>query len=139
MNRLFARYCIMGFLILGATLPGWCQKSGGTGKPGSGSGGSGSTPTNPNPPVSSTPSFQPGSSGPLYVRGRILLDTGQPVTEPVSVALQCGMRPLQVIQSDLKGYFQFSLGGGGAQSNTDFSASDGGSFSPGGVQAVNGQ
>jgi Tetratricopeptide repeat len=51
------------------------------------------------------------------------MDTGQPVPEPVSVALGCGIRPLQVIHTDLKGYFQFTLGAG-AQSNMDFSASN---------------
>ena len=56
------------------------------------------------------------------MKGRILLETGQPVPEPVSVALECGITPLQVIHSDLKGYFQFTLGQG-AQSNFDFSAS----------------
>ena len=51
------------------------------------------------------------------------MDTGQPVPEPVSVALGCGIRPLQVIHTDLKGYFQFTLGAG-TQSNMDFSASN---------------
>ena len=50
------------------------------------------------------------------------MDTGQPVPESVSVALGCGTRSLQVIHTDLKGYFQFTLGAG-TQSNTDFSAS----------------
>ena len=40
------------------------------------------------------------------------MDTGQPVPESVSVALGCGIRSLQVIHTDLKGYFQFTLGGG---------------------------
>ena len=123
MNRLSARTCMMGFLILLAALPSWCQKSGGPGKPGSGSGSSGSGSVNP-APVSSTPAPQPSLS-PIFVKGRILMETGEPVPEPVSVALQCGTRPLQVIQSDLKGYFEFTLGGGGgAQDNTDFSASN---------------
>jgi hypothetical protein len=58
----------------------------------------------------------------MYVNGRVLMDTGHPVPEPVSVALRCGMRPLQVINTDLKGYFQFTLGSGN-QSNMDISAS----------------
>jgi len=61
---------------------------------------------------------------PLYVNGRVLLmDTGQPAPEPVSVHLNCGMNLLQVIQTDLKGYFQFILGAG-PQSNANLSAAD---------------
>jgi len=60
------------------------------------------------------------------------MDTGQPVPEPVSVGLDCGMRALQVIHTDLKGYFRFTLGGG-PQSNIDFSASNDASMSAAGV------
>ena len=49
------------------------------------------------------------------------MDTGQPVPESVSVVLGCGGRSLQVIHTDLKGYFQFTLGAG-AQSNAVYSA-----------------
>jgi hypothetical protein len=68
------------------------------------------------------------------------MDTGQPVPEPVSVALGCGMRPLQVIRTDLKGYFQFTLGAG-TQSNMDFSASNDNpaSTTNNGMQSPNGQ
>jgi tetratricopeptide (TPR) repeat protein len=51
------------------------------------------------------------------------MDTGQPVPEPVTVELNCGLRPLQVIHTDLGGYFTFNLGSG-MQSNFDFSASN---------------
>lgn len=51
------------------------------------------------------------------------MDTGQPVPEPVSVQLDCGLRVLQVIRTDLKGYFQFVLGAG-PQGNADYSASN---------------
>ena len=60
------------------------------------------------------------------------MDTGQPVPEPVSVGLDCGMRSLQVIHTDLKGYFRFTLGGG-PQGNIDFSASNDASMSPAGI------
>ncbi len=60
------------------------------------------------------------------------MDTGQPVPEPVSVGLDCGMKSLQVIHTDLKGYFRFTLGGG-PQSNMDFSASNDASMSPAGI------
>lgn len=61
---------------------------------------------------------------PFYVNGRILLnDTNQPAPEPVSIQLDCGANVLQVIQTDLKGYFQFTLGAG-PQSNANLSAAD---------------
>src|ERR1035441_2807075 len=117
MNRIFARYCMTALLLLCAALPSWCQKSGSPGKGGSGSSGSSGTDPSIQPSASSAPT-QPNS---LFVRGRILMDTGQPVPEPVSVALQCGIRPLQMIKSDLKGYFEFTLGEG--QGHADFNAS----------------
>jgi tetratricopeptide repeat protein len=61
--------------------------------------------------------------GPVYVSGRILMESGKPTPEPVSVELNCGMRPLQMIHTDLGGYFTFTLGAG-VQSNADFSASN---------------
>jgi len=87
--------------------------------------------------VSRTPGQQPGLNqpqwqNPLYVNGRVLMDTGQPVPEPVSVGLDCGMRSLQVIRTDLKGYFRFTLGAG-PQGNIDFSASNDASMSPAGI------
>jgi len=60
---------------------------------------------------------------PIYVHGRVLMETGQPVPEPVSVGLNCGMRTLQVVHTDPKGYFQFTFGSG-PQSNIDSSASN---------------
>lgn len=51
------------------------------------------------------------------------MNNGQPVPESISVTLGCGMQPLRVIYTDLKGYFQFTFGGG-PQGNVDFSASD---------------
>jgi hypothetical protein len=59
------------------------------------------------------------------------MDTGQPVPEPVSVGLDCGTRSLLAIRTDLKGYFQFTLGAG-PQGNIDFSASNHDPLSPGG-------
>ena len=49
------------------------------------------------------------------------METGQPVPEPVSVQLDCGLRVLQVIRTDIKGYFEFTLGAG-PQGNVDYSA-----------------
>jgi tetratricopeptide (TPR) repeat protein len=51
------------------------------------------------------------------------METGQPVPEPVSVGLSCGMRTVQVVHTDPKGYFQFVLGSG-PQGNVDTSAAN---------------
>ena len=128
MNRLSSPYCMAVLFTLLVAWPLWSQKSGSSGSGSSGSGSSGSsTPSQPGGSVSGTRGQQPGLNQPqfqtpVYVNGRILMDTGQPVPEPVSVALGCGIRSLQVIHTDLKGYFQFTLGAG-TQSNVDFSAS----------------
>ena len=57
------------------------------------------------------------------MEGRVLTETGQPAPETVSVKLSCGMRTLQVVRADMRGYFRFALGAG-AQANLDFSAAD---------------
>ena len=122
LNRPFAFFSLGALLLSVMALPSWGQKSGG---------GGGSRPSGPSGgPASSVPS-QPslGQSpsqmqSPLYVNGRVLLlDTGQPAPEPVSIQLNCGMNLLQVIQTDLKGYFQFVLGAG-PQGNVNLSAAD---------------
>ena len=90
------------------------------------------------PGISQMPSPSTNQSqGPLYVNGRILMESGQPASESVSVELNCGMRPLQVIHTDLGGFFTFSIGAG-AQSNMDFSASNESPMSPGGSRNIPG-
>src|ERR1700747_664333 len=106
------------FLVL---LPGaisWAQRSGSS-APSAPSSGNG--PNSNAHRVSRPPS--PQSPPPFFVSGRVLMETGQPVPEPVSVQLDCGMRVLQVIRTDLKGYFQFTLGSG-PQGNIDYSAAN---------------
>lgn len=115
MNRLLVRYGIAALMLLASAWPSLGQ----TKQPGQ-------------PPQ---PSSIPGSStdiggmpnsretGPLFLSGRVLMDTGQPVPEPVAVALNCGMRTVQAIRTDSKGYFQFTLGAG-PQSNMDMDASE---------------
>lgn len=49
------------------------------------------------------------------------MESGQSISEPVSVELSCGIRLVQVIHPDLKGNFQFFLGAG-PQGNMDMSA-----------------
>jgi len=113
--------CVAGLLLFLTVVPSWGQKGGSTG----------SRPSAPSGTASTTAPGQPSGLGqapqmqsPLYVNGRVLLmDTGQPAPEPVSVQLNCGMSLLQVIQTDLKGYFQFVLGAG-PQGNANLSAAD---------------
>ncbi|MGD0907311.1 MAG: tetratricopeptide repeat protein [Candidatus Acidiferrales bacterium] len=141
MNRLSTRNCMAVLFTLLVALPSWGQKSGGAGSTGTGSTGS-TTPSQPGTSVPGAVGQQPGQPQfptPVFVNGRILMDTGQPVPEAVSVALGCGMRSMQVIQTDLKGYFQFTLGAG-TQSNMDFSASSDARMSRGngGMQSSNG-
>ena len=105
MNRFLAYPCIAALLVLLAVLPSWGQKGGAQGgsRP-SGSAG-GAAPNVPNQPTGPGLS-QPQVQTPLYVNGRVLLaDTGQAAPEPVSVQLDCGVSVLQVIHTDLKGYF----------------------------------
>lgn len=114
-------YSLIAFLLVVSAAPAMAQ-----------SGGGGSS--TPSPPPSTGTSTTPRSSrqtprpgdqmrGPTFISGRILSDLGRPMSEPVSVELNCGMRPVQVIHSDLSGYFTFNLSSG-AQSNMDFSASN---------------
>ena len=60
---------------------------------------------------------------PMYVEGQIINENGQTPADPVSVRLNCGMRTVQTIKTDIRGYFRFALGIG-MQANTDFSAAD---------------
>ena len=52
------------------------------------------------------------------------MENGQPVPESVSVSLQCPTAPTQLIHTDLKGYFQFTLGGGAQGNNQSYDASN---------------
>jgi len=132
MNRFLAYCCITASLVFVSVVPSWSQKSGSQGGGGKPSAPSGTT-TMPGqqPNQGQSPQMQT----PLYVSGRVLLvDTGQPAPEPVSVQLNCGINLVQAIQTDLKGYFQFILGAG-PQSNANLSAADN---TPGGMGGING-
>jgi tetratricopeptide (TPR) repeat protein len=123
MNRYLPCVCIAALLVFCAVLPSWGQRGGSQGgsRPSAPSGGA--APNVSNQPIGPGAS-QPQVQTPLYVNGRVLLaDTGQPAPEPVSVQLDCGVSVLQVIQTDLKGYFQFTFGAG-PQSNANLGAAD---------------
>jgi tetratricopeptide (TPR) repeat protein len=105
--------------MLIATL-GWSQGTGGS----SGTSTSAPSSTSTNRPRSTSPSTSTDQfRGPMFISGRVISELGRPVSEPVSVELNCGMRAVQVIHTDLGGYFTFNLGSG-TQSNIDFSASN---------------
>ena len=118
MKRQFRNICYVILIVAGMVTAGFAQGRGGGSSSGTRGGSTGGT-TQPRP--STRPMDQP--RGPVLVQGRVLMETGQAVPEPVSVELNCGLRPLQVIHTDLGGYFNFNLGGG-MQSNFDFSASN---------------
>lgn len=122
MKQRFRSTCIAILIIGWLTAAGFSQSQSGGSSSGSG-GSTGSTggtrPTQPRQPT--RPMDQ--QRGPMFVSGRVLMETGKPVPEPVTVELNCGLRPLQVIHTDLGGYFTFSLGTG-MQSNFDFSAAN---------------
>jgi tetratricopeptide (TPR) repeat protein len=103
---------LLGGLVLMVS-PSWAQRSG--------------PPASPQPPTqpagSASPSTGPQQTrAPHYLDGRVVLETGQPSREPVSVVLNCRTNSLQ-IRTDLQGYFRFTFGEG-VQSNADFSASN---------------
>ena len=121
MRRYFLTACMIVLLTGLLALHSFAQAQGGGSSTGT-SGTSGSTGgRQPAPRQPTRPMGQP--QGPMFVSGRVLMETGRPVSEPVSIELNCGLRPLQVIHTDLGGYFTFSLGTG-TQSNFDFSASN---------------
>jgi hypothetical protein len=111
-------------LTLVALLAAGFAKAQGTGGSGSGTSGTRTTTptTQPRTTRPSTRTVEP-FRGPTFISGRVLSELARPLSEPVSVELNCGMRSLQVIHTDLGGYFTFNLGTG-AQSNIDFSASN---------------
>lgn len=126
MNRYLARFGLAALLILLVLCPSWARQTG-TPPPAqppsqpAGAAGGGNR-TGGQPSTAEQPQNRQSQS-PIYVEGRVLTDTGQPPPQAVSVKLSCGMRTLQVIRTDLKGYFQFALGQG-TQANQDYSAAD---------------
>ena len=121
MNRQLA--CGLGIFVLWSVPSVWAQGQGGTpsSSPASGTAATSRSTTQPRAPQRGRTYDQ--LQGPVFVSGRVVMETGRPVSESVSVELNCGMRPLQVIHTDLGGYFTFQLGTG-MQSNMDFSASN---------------
>lgn len=125
MNRLLARIGVAGFLVLVVACRSWGQAqqapapSTPPSQPASGSGsnrGNTGQQTDPN-------RQNRDSQMPMYVEGQIINENGQAPSDRISVKLSCGMRTLQTIKSDIRGYFRFALGLGN-QANFDLSAAD---------------
>lgn len=108
-------------LILLATGIAAAQGTGGSGSSGGG-GNSGSSQPRTTRSTQSNNQF----NSPVFVTGRIITELNRPPSESVTVELTCGMRTIQVIHTDLGGYFTFTVGGTNSafQSNMDFSASN---------------
>lgn len=100
------------------TAAGLAQSTGG----GGGSGSSGSNQPRPNRPTRPSDQF----ASPVFLTGRVMTELNRPPDDPVTVELTCGMRTIQVIHTDIGGYFNFTIGGTNSafQSNMDFSASN---------------
>lgn len=86
----------------------------------------------PAPPATTTPGLAapvqagdaPPTRDPLYLYGQVTMENGQPVPEPASVQLRCGTQLVLAVHTDLKGHFQFVLGGEPEDNDMALSASD---------------
>ncbi len=124
MNRFLASWSLAGLLVLLLVGPSRAQQTPPPAQPTQPpAGAGGNRGTTGQQSTENQQQTRQTSEMPLYVEGRVLTDAGQPAAEPVSIKLTCGMRTLQVIRADLKGYFRFALGAG-AQANADLSAAD---------------
>jgi tetratricopeptide repeat protein len=112
-----ARLCITGSLTLLIIWPSWGQKTGPPQPPRQ----PGPTSNAPSPNQSNAP---PPAQTPTNVWGRVILESGQPVPESVSVQLRCGVQLVLAVQTDLKGNFQFVLGAGPQNNDIGMNASD---------------
>jgi tetratricopeptide (TPR) repeat protein len=120
MNRFLQAGISMSAVVILGTVCARGQTQGSGGTPPAGGSNPSTASTTRTPRSTTQPMDQ--SRPPIFVTGRVLTELGRAVSEAVSIELNCGMRPVQVIHTDLGGYFTFNLGSGG-QSNLDFSAS----------------
>jgi tetratricopeptide (TPR) repeat protein len=119
MNRFLVRMAVTGSFALLLACHAWGQKSAPPSPPPS-------QPSGSNNRGNNGQTVDPGNRGnqtPLYVEGQIIDENGHAPSDRISVKLSCGMRTLQTIKTDIKGYFRFALGLDN-QANTDFGAAD---------------
>jgi tetratricopeptide (TPR) repeat protein len=122
MNRMLNQLGLAVLVGLLAACASGAQKPPPSPPSGQPSGGGNRAPSGQQSPQTATQSTD--QQLPVYVEGQIVAaDTGQAMKEAVPVKLSCGVQTVQVIRTDIKGYFRFTLGAG-TQSNMDFSAAD---------------
>jgi tetratricopeptide (TPR) repeat protein len=74
-------------------------------------GGGGSTPSTPRVPITSTPNIPPEARA-LFVRGKVALQDGTALTEPIAIERVCNGAVRREGYTDFKGNFEFQLGQG---------------------------
>ena len=105
-------------LVLTLSIPLCAQQRPPSPGPGTG-GGTPTTPTNPNNPSTggltfpgSRPNTFPGNTGttrPMYLSGKVVLEDGTPPPDPVAIQIVCRMTPRTVAYTDHKGNFSVDL------------------------------
>lgn len=100
----------------------WAQQTGGT--TGGTSGGGGAPTTGGGRPAPNTGTTQGGnnnttnprsgdrldSARPIFISGRVVLNDGTPISEPIVIERVCGSRTYKEGYTDTRGYFSFQLG-----------------------------
>ena len=84
----------------------------GSGSSGSKTGPAGNTPTNV--PTRPTPNVQQQMPMPIFLTGRVVMDDGTPPPERVAIQRTCSGRTWKEGNTDSKGYFSITVGGGRA-------------------------
>jgi tetratricopeptide (TPR) repeat protein len=122
MNRFLTSFGLAGVLVLLAACPSWGQAPSPPPTAPPSQPGAGSNPGNAGQPTGQTQlSREPQL--PLYLEGQVIDENSQVPDDLISVKLICGVRTLQTIRTDIKGYFRFTLGLG-TQANADISAAN---------------
>lgn len=85
-------------------------------------GGTGSTPSAPRVPTTSTPN--PSDTRAVFVRGRVALQDGMALAEPVAIERVCNGAVRREGYTDFKGNFEFQLGQGTAARDATESGRD---------------
>jgi tetratricopeptide (TPR) repeat protein len=111
----------------GTTSPGGTSTTGGT------TTSPGRTPTTIPNTTQQPPTQTPTMQQPIYVSGKVIMEDGSPLTEPVVIERVCGGSPHSEGYTDSKGYFSVELGGrnngvlrDASESPGDFSSMNGG-------------
>ena len=98
-------------ILLALCIPGFAQRTGGTGTPSTGSRPAGptNTPTVPQQPPTNFPNPQTERQV-MYISGSVVLQEGNPPPEPVAIERVCGGSAHKEGYTDSKGRYQIQLG-----------------------------